>query len=151
MRFSRLAAVLTGIACLQFASALAESARPYRFVNAVAEARSDGFVDVFVRTTRALPRETDAEDEEVGRAVLGSFVLARRRAKVVSAVTPVGFARRHCYAQTLEYERLPAELTRIGARVRLSFRFESRRRSIVGTALVIRPAPDASRRLGCRT
>ena len=154
MRFSRTVLPLCVFASL-VAAPPAGSVEPYRFVDAVAEVSKNGFVDVIVRTNRPLPREVDPEDDEVGKAVLGTFVLARPYSDVSSAAFRTGLPRRNCYWQTKEYDRLPPELkvSQIGKRVRLSFRFRdgSGRKAIVGTALLVqRGEQNSLRRLGCR-
>jgi hypothetical protein len=154
MRFSRAVLPLSVLVSLVSAPP-AGSVEPYRFVDAVAEVSKNGFVDVFARTNRPLPREVEPEDDEVGKAVLGAFVLARRYSDVSSAAFRTGLPRRNCYWQALEYDRLPPQLraSRMGKRVRLSFRFRdgSGRKAIVGTALLVRRGEQNSlRRLGCR-
>jgi hypothetical protein len=154
MRFCRTAIPLCVLALMLMSAAPAGSVETYRFIDAVAEVSKNGFVDVVARTSRPLPREAVPEDDEVGKAVLGTFVLARRYSDESSAAFRTGPRRRNCYWQTKEYDRLPPELrvSQIGKRVRLSFRFRdgSSRKAIIGTALLVRPGQNSPRRLGCR-
>lgn len=108
---------------------------------------------VFASLVSARPAgSVEPEDDEVGRAALGWFTLARRPSYVSSGVFRTGLPRRDCYWQTKEYNRLPPALrvSQIGKRVRLTFRFEDGRKAIVGTALLVRPRQNSPRRLGCR-